>query len=145
MESSASPKSKGKKKWVVIGTIIVVIIIVGILASLPPGRTDLVQSGTVEVLQPAHYYGSQFTISSAKTIYGSASSTNGFVFYIMTPSSYSSWISNTSSVPSSYVYTSGQATSGSFNTNLASGTYYALFYNSASVNSTVTINDLYVT
>ena len=121
-----------------------VVIIVGILASLP-GRTNLVQSGTVEVLQPAHYYGSQFTISSAKTIYGSASSTNGFVFYIMTPSSYSSWISNTSSVPPSYVYTSGQATSGSFNTNLASGTYYALFYNSASVNSTVTINDLYVT
>ena len=135
-----SPKKKSRKKlYAVIGIVVIVVIIIAVLAI--PKTFTIVNGGTVESLSAGQYYVSEFNTTTSGTLAGSVSATNGITFYLMTPSEYSSFVSSGS--PNSYAFTSGHISSGSFNTNIVSGTWYAIFYNSNIITSTtLTINSL---
>ena len=137
------PKKKSRKKLIVAGIIVVVVIIIAAVALSGSGKQTLINGGTVKNLSGSQYYEVEFKVTSSTTLYGSVSATNGIIVYLMTPSEYSSFVSSGS--VSSYAYTSGDISSGSFNTNIGSGTYYAVFENPHSVlSTTLTINSLYV-
>ena len=143
MEQPQVPKKKSRKKLIAVIVIVIIVVFVVAIALAGGSKKTIVANGTVENLSGSQYYSIEFTVSSSTTIYGSESATNGVTFYLMTPSEYASLAS--SGTASSYVYTSGTISSGSFNTNINSGTYYAVFMNPHTFSSTtVTINDLYV-
>lgn len=137
---SPAPKKKSRKKlYVVIGVVVIIVVIV--IAMAIPKTSAIVPGGTVKSVSAGNYYYVEFNISSSGTIAGSVSATNGITFYLLTPSEYSSDVSSSSF--SAYSYTSGHISSGSFNTNIGSGTWYAVYYNPNIITSTtITINSL---
>ena len=134
------PKSHAGVIIAVVVVVIIVILVVALLAfnggggsnasggggSSPTAHT-IVASGTVWQLNAGYYEEVQFTLPSSASMGGSFTATNGVTAYCFTPSEYQSFSSSGSA--SSYVWTSGQVSSGSVNFNLGSGTYYLVFQN----------------
>ncbi len=139
-QQTTTPKKKSRKRlYAVIGVVVVIIIIVAVLAI--PRTTALVNGGNVESLSAGQYYYVEFNTTASVTLASSFNATNGVTFYLLSPSEYSSFVSSGS--VSSYTFTSGHISSGSFNTNIGSGTWYAIYYNSNLItSSTITINSL---
>ncbi len=139
-QQTTTPKKKSRKKlYAAIGVIVVIIIIVAVVAV--PRTTDIVNGGTVLSLSAGQYYEVEFNATATGTLASSVSATNGVTFYLLSPSEYSSFVSSGS--VSSYAFTSGHISNGSFNTNIGSGTWYAIYYNSNLITpSTLTINSL---
>lgn len=127
MEQQPVPKKKGKKKWIAIGIVVVLVIVVAAI-ELSPKSDNLVSPGQLETLTAGQYYAVHFTASASGTITGQVNATNGVTVYIMDQATYNSDV-NAGSF-SSYSFTSGKVSSGSFNTNLGSGTWYVVFDNS---------------
>ena len=113
----------------------------------------LVPTGTVLSIQPGQHSSYSFTITKApplettRPIYMTLSANNGVVLYIMTPSQFATYNSTNSS--SSYVWTSGQATSINWPPErvpdsvvaVSTGPYYLVFANpSTSLTTTVTVS-----
>jgi uncharacterized integral membrane protein len=136
------PKKKSKKKWIAIGIVIVIVIIIAAVVLSPKTKTiTLVTSGTVINVPAGHYIEQGFSFKVSGTISGSISATSGITFYLMSPSQYSSMQAN--GTFSEYTYTTGDISSGSINTNIGSGTWYVVFYNSNIITpTTVTVNSL---
>ena len=122
-----APKKKSRKKLYAIVAV--------------PKTTDIVPGGTVESVPAGEYYALEFNTTGSGTFAVSVIATNGITFYLVTPSEYSSDLS--SGLWSTYSFTSGHISSGSFNTNIGSGTCDAVFYNSNFITtSTITINTM---
>jgi hypothetical protein len=113
----------------------------------------LVPTGTVLSIQPGQHLSYCFTIITApplgtsRPIYMTLSANNGVVLYIMTPGQFTTY--NSTNDSSSYVWTSGQATSINWpkarvpNSVVAvsTGPYYLVLANpSTSLTTTVTIS-----
>lgn len=146
MENSGQlviPQKKSKKKWIAIGIVIIIVIIIAAIA-LTPKTMTLITSGTVISVPAGDYIPKGFSFKVSGTITGSLSATSGITIYLMTPSEYSSFQAN--HTISGYSYTTGDITSGSINTNIGSGTWYVVFYNSNIITATtVTVNSLIFT
>ncbi len=139
-QPTTAKKSK-KKLWTGIAIAIIIIAVIAVIIMLPQ-RTDLANGGTVKSVSGGEYLVVEFNASSPGTIYGSVNTSNGIIFYLMNPGQYSSFVTNGS--PSGYEYTTGDISSGSFNTNMGSGTWYAIFYNPHLLfSTTVTVDNLY--
>lgn len=94
--------------------------------------------GTLEDLQG---FVRELQLLLAGTLAVSVTATNGITFYLLTPSQYSSDVSSGSW--GTYSLTSEHISSGSFNTNIESGTWYAVYYNSNIITkSTITISTM---
>ncbi len=133
-------RSKNRKKsFAIIGVVSIALFVAAIVAF--PITSSVVPNGTVKTVYAGQYYGSEFRTNGSGTLKGSVNANNGITFYLMTPSEYSSFVS--SGTPNSYAFTSGDVNSGSFNFNIDSGTWYAVYYNSNLISSsTITINSL---
>lgn len=134
------PRKKSRKKlYAMVGAVILVIIIIAVIAS--PRTSSIVPGGTIESIAAGNSYNIEFNTSASGTLAASVNATNGITFYLLTPSEYSN--DKASGSFSSYAFTSGHISSGSFNTNIGSGTWYAVFYNSNIItSSTLTVNSL---
>ncbi|MGP6239932.1 hypothetical protein ACNF40_05910 [Cuniculiplasma sp. SKW4] len=139
-QQPAAPKKKSRKKlYAIIAVVIVIVIIVAVVAI--PRTTDIVPGGTVESVPAGEFYSIEFNTTGSGSLAVSVTATNGITFYLLTPSEYSSDVSSGSW--NTYSFTSGHISSGSFNTNIGSGTWYAVYYNSNIVTtSTITINSM---
>lgn len=145
MENSGQqviPKKRSKKKLIAIGVVIIIVIIIAAVVLSPKTTTyHIVNGGTVLSIPASGYQVYEFNTTSSGSIQVSVSATNGITFYLLTPSQYSSSFASGSGTPSSYEFTSGHISSGSFNTNIGSGTWYGVFYNSNIITtSALTIN-----
>ena len=128
-----------KKSFAIIGVVLTAIIVAAVVAF--PITSTVVPNGTVKTVYAGEYYVSEFRAGGSGALKGSVNTNNGITFYLMTPSQYSAFVSSGS--PNSYAFTSGDISSGSFNFNIGSGTWYAIYYNSNLVSSsTITINSL---
>ncbi len=132
-----APKKSRKKLYGIIGAVIIIIIIIAAIASMggnhgnqgtSPQPLIIAQSGSVYSLSAGQYEEFQFTTSSGGTLTGTFSVSGGSATaYVLTPSEYANYSS--SAGLTSYLYTTGQVTSGAFNTNLGPGTYYIVIQN----------------
>lgn len=147
---SQKPKNK-KILYAIVGVVIVVVVVVGVVIASgilsrsnntpptnnnppPPTTQTLISSGDVWQLNPGHYEYVQVSLSAYATITGGFGVTGGSAtFYILNPSEYANYGAN--GTASSYLYTTGQVTSGGVNTNLNGGTYYFVFQTDNSANS----------
>ncbi|MCL5252900.1 MAG: hypothetical protein M1351_02270 [Candidatus Thermoplasmatota archaeon] len=147
---SQKPKNK-KVLYTIIAVVVAVVVIAGIVIASgalspssntpppnnnppPPTTQTLITSGDVWQLSSGQYEYVQISLSAYATITGGFSVTGGSAtFYIFTPSEYANYGAN--GTAASYLYTTGQVTSGGVNTNLNGGTYYFVFQSDNSVNS----------
>ncbi len=117
-QQPAAPKKKSRKKlYAVIAVVVILVIIIAVVAI--PRTTDIVTGGTVESVPAGEYYAVEFNTTGSGTLAVSVTATNGITFYLLSPSQYSSDVSSGSW--STYSFTSGHISSGSFNTNIGSG------------------------
>ena len=133
-------KKKGRKKlYAIIGAVVLVIIVIAVIAS--PRTSNITPGGTIETIPAGDSYNIEFNTTASGTLAASVNASNGITFYLLTPSEYSN--DKASGSFSSYAFTSGHISGGSFNTNIGSGTWYAVFYNSNVITpSTLTISSL---
>ena len=134
-QPSAQKKKSRRKLYAVVGVVVIVIIIIAVLASLATPKTaTFITSGTVETLSAGQYYSTGFVTNVSGTLTGTITTTNGITFYLLNPAEYANYTS--SGIISSYIYTTGHIGSGSINTNIPSGTWYAVYDNTNLITST---------
>jgi hypothetical protein len=155
--TQAAPKSN-RNTIIIVAVVVVVVLLAVILigaaalrgpttatpgSQLPPNNTPppetLIASGQVWQLTAGHYeYVGPLNLSGAATVTGAFSATggSGANAFILTPSEQQTFGSGSSSTPSSYVWTSGDVSTGSVNTNLQAGNYYVDFVNQATFSTT---------
>ena len=127
------------------------IIIVIILALTVCNPMTVVTQGTVLSIQPQHHvqYGFTRPPNSEGATYGAFTTDNGVTLYVMTASQFNNF--TPTGDPSSFVYSTGQVTSGSLNFGKNGGNsyayikppgqYYFMFYNAGTLTSTVTVTN----
>jgi len=120
---SQKPKKSRKKLYIGIAIVIVLIIILAGALSLSSQPKVIMASGNTISLGAGQYEYIEIHASSGGTLTGAFTVSGGSATgYLMTPSQYANFSASGSA--NAYLYTTGQVSSGSFNTNIGSGTYY---------------------
>jgi hypothetical protein len=154
----ASPTKSNRGMIIVVAVIVVVLLVVVLIgaaalhnastttpgssapppSTTPPPQTLIVTGQDWQLKAGTWEYVGPLDVNQSATVTGSFSADggDGANAYILTSDEQQAFNSGSSTTPASYVWTSGEVSTGSANTNIGAGIYYIDFVNQADFSST---------